>query len=87
MGRVLITGCSTGIGRAAAVELTKRGHDVVATARKVETLDDLDVAARLALDVTDDASVAAAIASAGELDAGEQRRVRCGRAGREGAAG
>jgi NAD(P)-dependent dehydrogenase (short-subunit alcohol dehydrogenase family) len=30
--KVLITGCSTGFGRAAAVELTKRGHDVIATA-------------------------------------------------------
>jgi len=67
--RVLITGCSTGFGRAAAVELTKRGHDVVATARKPETLDELDVADRLRLDVDDDASVAEAVASAGELDA------------------
>jgi len=69
MSRVLITGCSTGFGRAACVELTKRGHDVVATARRTETLDDLDVAARLALDVDDDASVASAIAEAGDLDA------------------
>ena len=69
MGRVLITGCSTGFGRAAAVELTKRGHEVVATARKPETLDDLDVAARIRLDVDDDASVGAAVAEAGELDA------------------
>ena len=67
--RVLITGCSTGFGRAAAVELTKRGHDVVATARKPETLDELDVADRLRLDVDDDASVSEAVASAGELDA------------------
>jgi len=34
MTRVLITGCSTGIGRATAVELTKRCYEVVATARK-----------------------------------------------------
>jgi len=68
MARVLITGCSTGIGRASAVELTKRGHDVVATARRLETLDDLDVAARLRLDVDDDASVREAVAAAGTVD-------------------
>jgi NAD(P)-dependent dehydrogenase (short-subunit alcohol dehydrogenase family) len=67
--RVLITGCSTGFGRAAAVELTKRGHEVVATARRPEVLDDLDVAERLALDVTSDDSVAAAIGAAGRVDA------------------
>jgi NAD(P)-dependent dehydrogenase (short-subunit alcohol dehydrogenase family) len=69
MARVLITGCSTGFGRAAAVELTKRGHEVVATARRPETLDDLDVTQKLRLDVVDDASVADAVASAGTVDA------------------
>lgn len=69
MARVLITGCSTGFGRAAAVELTKRGHDVLATARRLETLDDLDVTEKLRLDVDDDSSVASAVASAGTVDA------------------
>ncbi len=69
MARILITGCSTGFGRASAVELTKRGHDVVATARRPETLADLDVAARVGLDVDDTASVAAAVADAGPVDA------------------
>jgi NAD(P)-dependent dehydrogenase (short-subunit alcohol dehydrogenase family) len=68
MSRVLITGCSTGFGRASAVELTKRGHDVIATARRPETIDDLDVAERLRLDVDDDASVREAVAAAGEID-------------------
>ena len=67
--RILITGCSTGIGRASAVELTKRGHEVVATARKPEVLADLDVAATLALDVDDPDSIATAIAAAGRVDA------------------
>ena len=84
MSRALITGCSTGIGRATAVELTKRGYDVVATARKPEMLDDLDVAMRLALDVTSDTSVAAAVAAAGRhRRAREQRRDRRRRPGRE----
>ena len=68
MARVLITGCSTGFGRASAIELKRRGHEVVATARQSETLADLNVAERLALDVTDDASVARAMAAAGEVD-------------------
>ena len=66
--RILITGCSTGIGRASAVELTERGHEVVATARKPEVLADLDVAATLALDVDDPDSIATAIAAAGQVD-------------------
>jgi NAD(P)-dependent dehydrogenase (short-subunit alcohol dehydrogenase family) len=69
MSRVLITGCSTGFGRAAAVELTNRGHDVVATARRLSTLDDLDVAATVPLDVTDADSVRATVDRAGPLDA------------------
>jgi NAD(P)-dependent dehydrogenase (short-subunit alcohol dehydrogenase family) len=68
MSRVLITGCSTGIGRASAIELTKRGFDVIATARRVETLEDLDVAEKHALDVTDDASVSALRDQVGQVD-------------------
>lgn len=67
--RVLITGCSTGFGRCSAIELARRGHDVVATARRPESLAGLDVAARLALDVDSDESVAAAVVRAGEVDA------------------
>ncbi len=67
--RVLITGCSTGFGRGAAVELTKRGHEVIATARRPEVIKDLDVAQVLALDVDSDASVAETVAAAGRIDA------------------
>src|SRR6266571_2961872 len=68
MTRALITGCSTGFGRATAVELKKRGFEVVATARRPETLEGLDVDERLTLDVTDDASVADAVRAAGIVD-------------------
>ncbi len=67
--RVLITGCSTGFGREAAIELARRGHEVVATARRPETLADLDVALKLALDVDSDESASEAVAQAGEVDA------------------
>lgn len=67
--RVLITGCSTGFGRGAAIELTKRGHEIVATARRVDALADLDVTATLPLDVDDEASIAAAVRDAGPIDA------------------
>ena len=67
--RVLITGCSSGFGRCAAIELAQRGHAVVATARRVDALADLDVAQKLSLDVDREESVRAAVAQAGEIDA------------------
>jgi NAD(P)-dependent dehydrogenase (short-subunit alcohol dehydrogenase family) len=61
---VLITGCSTGIGRATAARLAGAGWPVFATARRVETLGDLEAAGcrTLTLDVTDDASMQNAVA-------------------------
>ncbi|MEW2508088.1 SDR family oxidoreductase [Amycolatopsis sp. NPDC047767] len=68
MSSVLITGASRGIGRAIAIELAGRGHRVIATARRPETLADLPVDQRLRLDVTDQDSVDAALREAGEVD-------------------
>ncbi len=61
---VLITGCSTGIGRATALRLAGGDFTVYASARRVETLTELEAAGChvLALDVTDDASMEAAVA-------------------------
>ena len=67
----LITGCSTGLGRALAEAVLRHGDNLVATARNPETLADL-VAAHteqvqvLALDVTDPSAIDAAVAAAGE---------------------
>ena len=66
--RILVTGAARAIGRATAVECAKRGHDVIATARDKSLLDDLDVSRRLALDVTDQRSIDAALDASGELD-------------------
>ncbi len=67
----LITGCSTGLGRAFADAVLARGDNAVVTARDVAKVADLadahpDTALAVALDVTDDAQVSAAVAAAEE---------------------
>ncbi|TMW66731.1 hypothetical protein Poli38472_014044 [Pythium oligandrum] len=66
----LITGCSSGLGRQLAIAARSRGDLVIATARKIETLKDLqDLGCQaLALDVTaDDAVVNDIVAKAHAL--------------------
>ena len=58
---VLITGCSTGIGRATATTLTGAGYEVVATARRPEELDGIGAVMALPLDVTDERSIETAV--------------------------
>lgn len=60
---VLITGCSSGIGRATARRLAAGGWTVYATARRPESIADLEAAGcrTLALDVTDEDSMVAAV--------------------------
>src|SRR5213075_2416409 len=67
---ILITGCSTGIGRATAEHLAGRGHTVYATARRPESIADLEAKGckTLALDVTDEESMKAAVAAVEEAE-------------------
>jgi len=69
-GSVLITGCSSGIGQAAALALHEAGRTVIATARNPASLSGLaDRGLRtLALDVTDEDSMRAAVDAAGPID-------------------
>ena len=64
-GAILITGCSSGIGRTTALHLVQRGNTVYATARRIETIADLERAGcrTLALDVLEDESMQAAVAA------------------------
>ncbi len=72
MSTWLITGCSTGLGRALATAALDAGHNVVVTARDADRVRDIadahpDTALACALDVTDPAQVVAIVA------AGEER--------------
>ena len=77
MSTWLITGCSTGLGRALVEAVLASGHNAVATARDVTTVEPFaaahpDTALALALDVTDPAQVTDAVKQAqarfGQLD-------------------
>jgi NAD(P)-dependent dehydrogenase (short-subunit alcohol dehydrogenase family) len=73
-GPVLITGCSSGVGRAAARAFRHAGYETFATARNPAALDELRAIGchALALDVTDEASRRAAV---------EDVERRCGAVG------
>ena len=60
---VLISGCSSGIGAATAAALVDAGHVVYATARRIETLAELEARGchPLVLDVTSEESMIAAV--------------------------
>ncbi|TDV49942.1 short-subunit dehydrogenase [Actinophytocola oryzae] len=77
MATWLITGCSTGLGRALAEEVLGAGYNAVVTARNATEVRDLvdahpATALGVALDVTDPAQVTAAVAQAeqrfGQID-------------------
>jgi NAD(P)-dependent dehydrogenase (short-subunit alcohol dehydrogenase family) len=72
-GTVLITGCSSGIGKTTAERLAASGWTVYATARRPESLAGLTDCKHMALDVNDEASMRAAVdtvlAESGRIDA------------------
>jgi short-subunit dehydrogenase len=70
---ILITGCSTGIGYTTAVELKKRGHTVIASARKQEDVFRLQQEGFTAiqLDLADSDSIRQAVDSAIKLTDGK----------------
>jgi NAD(P)-dependent dehydrogenase (short-subunit alcohol dehydrogenase family) len=52
MKNVLITGASRGLGRALAIELQRRGYQVIASARNINDLDGLEVFQKVSLDIS-----------------------------------
>lgn len=80
MAHVLLTGASSGIGAALAVELARRGHDLSLIARRVDKLDEVAAqvraqgrrAAVAPVDVTDrqamETAIAALVAELGPVD-------------------
>ena len=89
---VLITGCSSGIGRATALRLARSGWTVYASARRPESIAELgDAGCRtLALDVTDEESMRAAVDTVEQArgrgrGADQQRRLQPERRDRDGA--
>jgi NAD(P)-dependent dehydrogenase (short-subunit alcohol dehydrogenase family) len=70
---ILITGASSGMGKAFALRLLQEGHLVYGAARRVDQMQDIVAAGgrALPLDITDDASIIAAV----ERIIGEQGRI------------
>ena len=69
---ILITGCSSGIGYSAAMELKNRGHQVIVTARKSEDVERLQRQGftALQLDLADSYSIQKAVIDTLELTGG-----------------
>ena len=70
---ILITGCSTGIGYTTAIELKKRGHRVIASARKKPDVDRLieEGFEAVQLDLAKSSSIQQAVAKVGAITDGK----------------
>lgn len=69
---VLITGCSSGIGRVCALGLARRGHRVIASARRAEDVRSLEQTGlpTVRLDLADGESIASGLEAALQLTGG-----------------
>jgi short-subunit dehydrogenase len=69
---ILVTGASSGIGRATVTDLARRGHKVFGTARSPQSVQPIEGVTLLPLDVTDEESVRSGVQSvldaAGHID-------------------
>ena len=84
---VLVTGCSSGIGRATALRLAARGLPVYASARRIESVRDLEARGCrvLALDVCDEGSMQRAVAEVEKAEGAVWALVNNAGYGQEGA--
>ena len=65
---ILVTGASSGVGRATAHVLAERGYKVFGTSRNPEISDSISSVEMLKLDVRSDAAVSACVDAAGPID-------------------
>ncbi len=68
MKKVLITGTSRGLGKALAKEFNERKYDVIASARNISDLNDLDVYKKISLDVKNESQIKNAVDECGGID-------------------
>ena len=60
---IMVTGCSTGMGRDICEIMTNKGYIVVATARNIDSLKNVPASLKLRLDVTDKEMINSAVNS------------------------
>lgn len=68
MKKIFITGTSRGLGRSLAEEFTRRGNYVIASARNINDLKDLDAYKKISLDVTDEEQIKKTVDECGVID-------------------
>lgn len=68
MSKILITGASRGLGKALAAGFSRNNHCVIATARNINDLNELNVHKKIKLNVTNDEHIGNAVDECGDID-------------------